>query len=280
MTGGRPRHLRDLTDQSVDTIVLVPGIDGTAELFYRQIPLLASSFNVVAFPLPDKPAATMDELVDDLVLLIRETSAKPVLLCGESFGGALAMSVALARPELVKGLIIINSFPYLENRLQLALAPRIVKLLPWVAMPAVRRLTEHRLHSAHALDEDLHEFRVRMRGIGRDGYIRRLELLMQYDIRARLAQLAMPVLFLAGTDDKLVPSARWAQYMAARVPGGRVLLLEGYGHCCLINHDLDLAQLVREWWSDQSQQNEGGAEPCTRRASTDGGRSTPAQLDR
>ncbi len=243
------RHLRDLIDPSTDTVVLVPGLDGTAELFYRQAPLLASAFNVVAFPLPDKRQATMHDLIDDLVALITEVSNDPVILCGESFGGALSMSLALQRPDLVEGLVIVNSFPYLDNRIELAIAPRVIKLVPWAAMPFIRRFTEFRLHSAHVLDEDLREFRTRMRGIQRDGYIRRLEIIADYDIRDRLGELSMPVLFLAGTDDRLVPSARWARYMGDRVPGAEVVLLDGYGHCCLINHDLDLGTLVGQWWT-------------------------------
>ncbi|MGI9595606.1 MAG: alpha/beta fold hydrolase [Acidimicrobiales bacterium] len=244
-------HLRDLADVDADTIVLVPGLDGTAELFYRQIAPLARRFNVVAFPLPDRRRASMDDLVDDLALLVTEVSRSGAILCGESFGGALSMSLALRYPELVKGLVIINSFPYLSNRFELAVAPWLIKIVPWAAMPAVRRFTEHRLHSAHTLPEDLQQFRTRMRKIKRDGYIRRLEILAHYDLRGSLGEIEVPVLFLAGTDDKLLPSAHWAEYMGRRVPNSDVRLLPGYGHCCLINHDLDLGEIVGPWWLDQ-----------------------------
>ncbi len=240
-------HLRDLVEPEIPTVFLVPGIDGTAELFYRQIPVLAKRFNVVAFPLPNKRMASLDDLVSDFAQLIRETSPGPVILCGESFGGALSLSLGLQHPELVRALVIVNSFPYLDNRVQLALAPRLTRLIPWVAMPFIRRFTEHRIHSAHTLDEDLAEFRARMRGVERDGYVRRLELLRDYDIRSQLGRLTMPVLLVAGTDDRLVPSARWARYMGDRIPNATVMFLEGYGHCCLINHDLDLSVIIDDW---------------------------------
>lgn len=241
-------HLRDLSPPDVDTIVLVPGIDGTAELFYRQIPLLAAHFNVVGFPLPDQANATMAGLADDIAELADEVAHNGVILLGESFGGALSLEVALRHPQAVKGLVIVNSFPYLDNRLQLAVAPRLLRMVPWGAMPVVRRITEHRLHSAHALDDDLAEFRQRTRSIERDGYIRRLEIVREHDIRTDLERIATPTLFLAGTDDRLVPSAHWASYMGERVPNAEVILLDGYGHCCLINHDLDTGHMVAEWW--------------------------------
>ncbi|MDH3637302.1 MAG: alpha/beta hydrolase [Gammaproteobacteria bacterium] len=233
----------------VPTIVLVPGLDGTALLFYRQIPLLAERFNVVAFPLRDDPAHTMADLVDELRELIEQTASSEVILCGESFGGALAMSLALQHPEIVSGLVIVNSFPVIRTRLRLKAAPLALRMFPWAAMPAVRRFTANRLHSPHTNPEDLHEFHERSKAIGRMGYIRRLELLNQYDIRGRLTDLEPPSLFLAGDRDQLLPSVFEARYMAERVPRAQMQVLEGYGHICLINHDLNLLDYIEPWYT-------------------------------
>ena len=168
MTGAQQRShdLRDLA-AGATTIVMVPGLDGTALLFYRQIPLLAERFNVVAFPLPDSAGHDMADIVEELHQLVSEVSTERVILCGESFGGALSLSFALAHPEAVAGLVILNSFPVIRTRLRLRLAPAALRLLPWGAMPLVRRFTAHRLHSPHALPEDLAEFRERSKAIGR-----------------------------------------------------------------------------------------------------------------
>lgn len=230
------------------TLVLVPGLDGTALLFYRQIPLLAKRFHVVAFPLPNESDHSMDELVAELRELVDEVSSGPVILCGESFGGALSMSFALAHPEEVCGLVIVNSFSHIAQRLNLWLAPWALRALPWGAMAFMRRFTEHRLHSPHALPEDLHEFRERSKAIGREGYIRRLEILRDYDLRDRLEELRPPTLFLAGDLDQLVPSVEEARFMSARAPQAEMQILEGYGHICLINHDFDLLDRIGPWW--------------------------------
>ncbi|MDH4279032.1 MAG: alpha/beta hydrolase, partial [Acidimicrobiia bacterium] len=204
------------------------------------------------FPLPDRPDATMAYLADDIAGLIDEVGHEGALLLGESFGGALGLHVALRHPELVKGLVIVNSFPYLDNRLQLLAAPRLLRLIPWGAMPLARRFTEHRIHSAHVGDDELLEFRQRTRSIERNGYIRRMQILHGHDVRNDLQHIKAPTLFLAGTEDRLVPSARWATYMGERVPDAEVILLKGYGHCCLINHDLDVGRIVADWWDRRS----------------------------
>ena len=246
------RHLRDLRRLGGEPpVVLVPGIDGTALLFYRQQPLLAAHFDVVAFPLPtnEPDEMTMASLVDDLAALIGEVADGPVILIGESFGGALSMSLAISRPGLVAGLVIVNSFPYFDERLKLRLAPRLLRLIPWAAMPIVRRYTSDHLHSPHTDRSDIEEFRERAKSIDRDSYIRRLEILSSYDVRDRLCEIETPTLFLAGDRDRLLPSVTWATFMHERVPRSSMTVLEGYGHVCLIDHDLDLTDHVLPWWA-------------------------------
>jgi 3-oxoadipate enol-lactonase len=265
-------HLRDRASAGADPpVVLVPGLDGTALLFYRQVPLLARRFDVVAFPLPDDPDATMTSLVEGLRRLVVEVSRRGAILCGESFGGALSLSFALAHPGLVRGLVVLNSFPWVRDRLKLSLAPRALRVLPWAAMPLVRRFTEARLHSPHALAEDLAEFHERSRQIGRQGYIRRLEILRGYDLRERLHEIEAPTLFLAGDRDQLVPSVEWGRFMAERVPNATLRVLEGYGHVCLINHDLDLLEIVAPWWDAHAagEDDATAARPGTPRRSHD-----------
>lgn len=245
------RHLRDLRINDDPPLVLVPGIDGTALLFYRQQPLLSEHFDTVAFPLPTAAVAnmTMDSLVADLASLIGEVSNNGAVLLGESFGGALAMSLAVQRPDLVRGLVIVNSFPYLDQRIKLRIAPWLLRSIPWAAMPIVRRYTSDHLHSPHTNADDIAEFRQRAKSIDRDSYIRRLQILESFDIRERLEEIRAPALFLAGDRDRLLPSVGWARYMHAQVRDSSLTVLEGYGHVCLIDHDLDLTEYVDPWWN-------------------------------
>jgi pimeloyl-ACP methyl ester carboxylesterase len=236
---------------SSGTFVLVPGLDGTALLFYRQAPILSRRFHVETHPLPDDESCTMETLVAGLKKTVdrvaRDGYEKRVFLCGESFGGALSLSFALRHPGRLAGLVILNSFPYIRQRVRIRLGPPLLKLMPWGAMPAVRRFTESRLHSAHTRREDVEEFHRRTRAIGRRGYIRRLEILREYDIRSELHRIEVPTLFLAADQDHLVPSVAEARFMAARMPRATVRILEGYGHVCMIHHDFDLLEHVDLW---------------------------------
>lgn len=229
-------------------LVLVPGMDGTGGLFFRQVPLLAQRFRVVTYRLRDD-APDMATLVDDLSHVVRSAAAPgaPATIVGESFGGTLALSFTLARPALVRALVVINSFARFLPQVLLDLALAGVGLVPWNVMPLVRRLTAFRMHSRFTHRTELRRFLEVTRATTRAGYAGRLRILKRYDVRARLGEIRAPTLFVASDRDHLIPSVEQAQYMAARIPGAAVRVLEGHGHICLIAPNVDLERILAEW---------------------------------
>lgn len=229
-------------------LVLVPGLDGTGRLFYRQVPLLARDFHVATYALRDD-APDMATLVEDLAAVVRGLSSagEPAVVVGESFGGTLAMSFAIAYPELVRALVVLNSFPYFRPQYRLRLAVTALGVMPWGAMRLVRRLTAFRLHSRYTGRAELHRFLRETGYTTRDGYVGRLRILQRYDMRSRLAELKPPTLFLAADRDHLVPSLEQGRYMVERAPRARLRVLEGHGHICLIAPNLDLRAIIADW---------------------------------
>jgi 3-oxoadipate enol-lactonase len=229
-------------------IVMVPGMDGTGKLFYRQVPSLASRHRVATYALREE--ATMEDLVADLAGVIQAAApGSPATLVGESFGGTVALSFALAHPELVDRLVIVNSFPRFLPQSRLRLATWMLGAIPfpWQAMTAVRRLTAFRLHSRYTHAREIRRFLVLTARTTREGYLQRLRILRDYDVRDRLHEIRAPTLFLASDCDHLVPAVEQARYMAARVPGATMRVLEGHGHICLIAPNVDLGQILQEW---------------------------------
>src|SRR5512132_3802723 len=233
---------------SGEALVLVPGMDGTGELFYRQLPSLAQTFRTATYALRSS-ARSMDSLVDDLGRVVDNVApeSRRAIVMGESFGGALAMSFALARPEQVSALVVLNSFPYFAPQFRLRLARYGLALLPWGAMALIRRATAFRLHSAHTHRDEMRRFMELTAAASRDGYLNRLQLLMSYDVRDRLHELRSPTLFLAAEQDHLVPSVQQAQLMVSLAPRATLTVLQGHGHICLIAPDLDLAEIITAW---------------------------------
>ncbi|MCU0633723.1 MAG: alpha/beta hydrolase [Gemmatimonadaceae bacterium] len=229
-------------------LIYIPGLDGTGLLFYRQARILAHRFRVITFRLRDD-APTMDRLVDEVVrhLDAAVPEGTPAIVVGESFGGALAMSFALAHPERIRGLVILNSFTRITPRIKLLAAIAATRMIPWGTMRLVRRLTAWRLHSSHTHRDEIRRFLLLTRATTRLGYLNRLRILAAYDLRYRLHEIRVPTLFLAADEDHLIPSVQQAKYMAARVPGATLRVMHGHGHGCFLAPDVDLDRILRDW---------------------------------
>ncbi len=232
-------------------MVLVPGMDGTGELFYRQVPLLEKSYSVATYALRDD-ATNMEALADDLRQVIERAAPmeKRAIVMGESFGGTVALTTALRYPKHVSGLVILNSFPYFSPQFRLRLAIAAVSLVPWGAMSLVRHATSFFMHSRHTHREELKKFLELTARTTRAGYRNRLGILKTYDVRERLCEIRCPTLFLAAEKDHLVPSVAQARLMAERTPFATVRVLSGHGHICLIAPDLDVSRILAEWQRD------------------------------
>ena len=229
-------------------LVLIPGIDGTGNLFYRQIPSLERDFAVTTTRLRDS-AETMDDLVADLHAEITRVAGESgrVTLLGESFGGALTLSYAVAHPERIDRLVILNSFAHFGSPARLWLGYHLLRAMPWSMMRTVRRLNARRMHSPKTERAEITRFHDLMRAATRQGYLSRMRILRRYDIRAHLPSIAAPVLYLAADGDTLVPSVEQAKLMSGLTPAATMRVLEGHGHSCLIAPDMDLGAILSEW---------------------------------
>lgn len=252
-----------ITGTGPDAVVLVPGMNGSGELFYRQVPGLAQSYRVATYTLRDD-AGSLAVLVEDLARVVDRVAAadRRAIIVGESFGGAVAMTFALTHPERVSALVILNSFPRFTPQFRLNLAIAGLIAVPWNTMPLVRRVTAWRLHSRHTHRAEIRRFVDMTAHTTRLGYISRLKLLRDYDVRHRLHELKPPTLFLAAERDHLVPSVAQAQYMATRVPSCSMQILAGHGHICLIAPDLDLAQIIGDWRANRARDRRLGESPA------------------
>ena len=236
-------------------LVLVPGLNGTGELFYRQIPSLRQAYRVATYSFRDG-AAAMDVLTDDLARVIEQVAPAEhrAIVVGESFGGAVALTLALTHPERVSALVIVNSFPYCDSQVRLRLAIAGLTVMPWKAVGLMRLLLASRLHSRHTDRTEVKRFIALTARATRRGYVNRLKLLRDYDLRHRLHEVGHPTLFLAAEADHLVPAVTQARYMSDRVPASRMRVLEGHGHICLIAPNVDLATILAGWPADASGQ--------------------------
>lgn len=99
-------------------LVLIHGFSGSAHDFALHIPALARTRRVLAIDHRghgrstnslDEATYTLDHIVDDVIDWLTHTVDGPVDLLGHSMGGRVALRVALARRDLVRSMILMDT---------------------------------------------------------------------------------------------------------------------------------------------------------------------------
>lgn len=228
-------------------LVYIAGLDGTGQLFFKQAPSLSRSYRVVTYRSRDDANFAYDDLADDVAWIIRSFGEARATILGESFGGTVALAFALRYPEMVERLVVVNSFPRFRKRIRIRLAALLAALLPFQALWPVRLAASALGLYADKVDrEDCRRFFQAIRTVNGEGYARRLRLISEFDVEARLPEIQAPTLFIAGEKDRLIESAAEARAMAARMPNARVRIVEGAGHACLMGSRARVAEILCE----------------------------------
>lgn len=228
--------------------IYICGIEGTGKLFYKQADDLARDHTLINFPLRPLGRYAMQDLVDDLVWIIKDAGfERGATILGESFGGLLAMAAALAHPELFERMILVNTFARFAERAKINLGVALFSILPYSLMKAYRtRSSRRELFSDDIVEDDRKIFREHTRVVPFEGYLSRLRIIRRTDLRLRLPEIKTPALVVAGTGDRLLDSVSAAREIAGGLQRAKLLLLEGTGHTALISGRVR----VRDWLAE------------------------------
>lgn len=215
-------------------VVYVPGIDGTGELLFDTADTLATRFRVRRMRyVGDGPrsGALYGVLADSIAAAMEGT---PALVVAESFGGGVALTLALRRPDLVRGLLLVNTFARFPHRLRIALGARIMPAVPRWALSLGRRTMPGRLFFRPRRDERAEAcFRAMKPGFFDPGYSARMAAIRDLDLRAELPSIEGPCALYAASHDRVLPSPRTMAAMAEALPDATLEVLPRAGHIVL-----------------------------------------------
>lgn len=228
--------------------VYVPGIEGTGRNFYKQAADLAQDHTVITFPWRPVGPYGMQELVDDLLWVIRDAGFARVTILGESFGGSVVLAAALEQPNYFERMIIVNSFASFPHRAKINLGVALYSVLPYSLLKAYRTKTAPQtLFSPDVEEQDRRAFREHTREVRPEGYLARLRIIRRTDLRSRLPEIKVPALIVAGTEDNLLNAVGAARVMAQGLGRARLKLLEGTGHMALLSNRVHVHEWLREF---------------------------------
>lgn len=245
---------KSLISPEIPLFIYLPGMDGTGKLLHRQVKKLSQFFKVCCLSFSQDDCSSWNTLVAQTISLIqKELDHHPkfssVYLCGESFGGCLAIKLALKSPELIKKMILINPA---SSFTRLPLLSWGSELIQWVPDVLHQTSTLGLLPFLAALErmetKDYQTLLKAMQSVSPLVVSCRLRLLRDFNVNeAQLKQLTQPILTVASDGDRLLPSVTEGKRLVNCFPNSNLVVLPDSGHACLLETEVDLTKLLQNY---------------------------------
>jgi pimeloyl-ACP methyl ester carboxylesterase len=274
LPGGIRMHYRDEGSPDAPVLLLIHGFSASLHTWEPWVDQLATGadrvndYRVISIDLPGhgltrSPAgyrASIEAFRDVVAEFVQSQNLTTFALAGSSMGGNVAWEYALAHPDQVTALILVDSSGWPEVREDLAEEPAIFKLLRNPVLgPAMSQLDNTRLVreglEASFVDKSLVTDAMVDRYVELSRAPGHRDILLQmtlgfrqrnYATAERLAPLRMPVLILTGDHDRLVPPEHAQQFHDA-IAGSQLITFENVGHIPQEERPAESAMAVHEF---------------------------------
>ncbi len=198
-------------------IVLLPGMDGTGELFQPFISALGGEFDVQIVRYPTDGALGYE----DLESIVRESLPQdaPFVILGESFSGPIAVSIAASGTQGLAGVVMSSSFIRNPRPLFSSLSA-MVSIMPVKRVPT--EAMSYFLTGNHATPELRAALRSSLATVSAVALQARMKAVLSVDVSVELSAVRVPVLYLRGAEDRVVPASAATQ-LTTMLPAARVV---------------------------------------------------------
>jgi len=185
-------------------LVLLPGMDGTGDLFANFLKALPREFETVVVRYPADVCLSYSELME--TVRSATPDREPVVLVAESFSTPLAIRFAVTAPANLKGLVLCAGFATSPirgwRRFLCSLLPPVV-----FGLPLPKLVIEYMLLGWSAPPSFVSSMRTAVRSVRSKVLMARFRAVLECDARAELGKITLPILYVKATRDRLVSAA-------------------------------------------------------------------------
>jgi pimeloyl-ACP methyl ester carboxylesterase len=201
-------------------LVLLPGLDGTGDLFTPFVSALGGiPHQVISYP-PDR---AVDYAEHQAYAVAKLPADEDFVLLAESFSGPIGISIAASRLPRLKGLILSTTFA--SNPLPMfSLFGPLIGAVPAGKIPAP--LTAPWLYSGHESPELRRAHAAAIARVPARTINARVAAVLAVDYRAMLGNIEVPILYLRAKADRLIPASA-SRAILERRPGLELVEIDG-----------------------------------------------------
>lgn len=179
-------------------LLLLPGMDGTGQLFEPLLAALPPTLSARSVSYPAHQALGYEEL---LPLVEAAAPTGPFVAVGESFSGPLAVMLAARRPPGLCGIVLCASFIQFPLKVPERWR-RVVR--PWMFRWQPLWIVSWVLLGRHGFGRLGRMLRAAVRTVSPVALAARAEAVASVDVTAELRGCSVPILYLRATKDMVV----------------------------------------------------------------------------
>jgi 3-oxoadipate enol-lactonase len=233
-----------------EPLILLHGGESSHVQYDTFRPLLGDGIRAIAYDQRDSGASVNPpdpygilDLAEDCAALIRGLGYERAHIFGSSFGGFIALQLAVSVPEVVQSLAVGATFAD-ASALRAPVASEIIELSP--SQRDAQMLAFALSETGQADEKLVNELRSLLVHRSPEADARRLAAIPGFDLTERLPEITAPTLLVYGEDD---PAARpdIGRKIADAIPGARLEVIAGARHGITIEFARHTARLLREF---------------------------------
>lgn len=186
---------------------------------------------------------TIPDYARDVGTFLRAANLPPVIVVGHSMGGAIAQQLALDDSDHVAGLVLIATGSKLpvEPTLPQRALDEPSATIDWLIARAWHRDTS---------DSQLALARARLSQMSPIVLQGDFLACATFDVRHRLAEIAVPTLVIGAAEDRMVP-LKFSNTLAETIPHARLIVIDGAAHMVPLEHPARVTRAIAEWVGEQ-----------------------------
>jgi pimeloyl-ACP methyl ester carboxylesterase len=245
-----PRGLRTvlgfLSHDAPHDIVFVHGAGGNSLLWRRTLQGLSGGSKAFAVDLPGHPSGditcrSVQDYAEALHSFISEQPLARPVVCGHSMGGAIVLTLALAYPDDVGGLILTSTGA------KLGVSPEILEGLRDQPMRAIENVITP--WSFNSIDLGMgREARTALSVSNLPVFLNDYLACEGFDVRKELSRITARTLVVCGDKDRMTPP-KWSHYLAAGIISSELRFIKDSGHMVPLERPEAFAAIVQPFLS-------------------------------
>jgi pimeloyl-ACP methyl ester carboxylesterase len=207
-------------------LVFLPGLAGDETMWLAQLRAFAAREPVVT------DVHMREAGIEAMAAALLRSEPGPLLLCGTSMGGMIAMEAARQAPERVMGLALLGTNARPESDEMRQVRENAVRLFErGRAREVLEPNVQYAFHPDRARDEALARLYVDFVLRAGDAQLVRQNraVMARPDARVHLPHVRCPTLVACGDEDQLTP-LECSREIAALVPGAELVVVPRCGH--------------------------------------------------